>query len=202
MGWGNGGANLTADRSLDPPRQVAKPSFPPLGPARDRFSPIDPAQVKRDLVLFLLLAAIWQLWSGHTETLILVFGLLSCLIVTLMARRMDRTDGSFVDWMLAARSLLYVPWLLLEIVKSNLQVAGVILNPRLAIRPRLVRVKGSQKTELGQVIYANSITLTPGTITLDVRDGEFLVHALTEEAAAGVESGNMDRRVTALEGRR
>ena len=82
------------------------------------------------------------------------------------------------------------------------QVASVILNPRLAIRPRLVRVKGSQKTELGQVIYANSITLTPGTITLDVRDGEFLVHALTEEAAAGVESGNMDRRVTALEGRR
>ena len=157
--------------------------------------------VKRDLVLFLLLAAVWLLWSGHTETLILAFGLVSCVAVTLLARRMDGTDQSCVDWGLVGRSLPYIPWLLLEIVKSNLHIARVILDPALRISPRLVRVKASQKTEMGQVIYANSITLTPGTITLDVRDGEFLVHALTEESAAGVESGEMDRRVAALEGR-
>ena len=158
-----------------------------------------PASVKRDLTLFVLLAVSWQLWSGHTEPLILACGLVSCILVTLLSRRMDRTDGTRTDWGLAGRSLRYVPWLVLEIVKANLQVARVVLDPALKIRPQLVRVKASQRSELGQVIYANSITLTPGTITLDVRDGEFLVHALTEEAAAGLESGEMDRRVAALE---
>ena len=68
------------------------------------------------------------------------------------------------------------------------------------ISPRLISVHASQKTEIGQVVYANSITLTPGTITLDVRNNEMLVHALTEETAAGLMTGDMDRRVSRLEG--
>ena len=157
--------------------------------------------MKRDLILFVLLAVNWQLWSGHSEPLILAFGLFSCILVTLLSRRMDRMDGTRTDWGLAGRSLRYFPWLVVEIVKANLQVARIVLDPKLAIRPQLLRVKVSQRSELGQVIYANSITLTPGTITLDVRDGEFLIHALSDEAALGVESGEMDRRVAALEGR-
>ena len=69
----------------------------------------------------------------------------------------------------------------------------------LDISPRIIRVRASQQTELAQVIYANSITLTPGTVSVDLRDGEVLVHALHAEAAEGVESGEMDRRCTALE---
>ena len=65
---------------------------------------------------------------------------------------------------------------------------------------RMIRVPATQKTEIGQVIYANSITLTPGTITLDVRNNEMLVHALTSDTAAGLQTGDMDRRVTRLEG--
>ena len=69
------------------------------------------------------------------------------------------------------------------------------------ISPKMFRAKASQKSIVGQVVYANSITLTPGTITLDVRDGELLIHALTENAADGVLSGDMDRKVTKLEGK-
>jgi len=156
----------------------------------------------RVIAIVVLLCCAWLLWSGHTEPLILGFGVASVALVTWLTWRMDRVDRYPMGWGLGLRPLLYIPWLALEIVKSNLHVARVVLSPSLPIQPRLVRVKATQKTELGQVIYANSITLTPGTITLDVRNGEFLVHALTDEVAEGLESGEMDRKVTALEGKR
>ena len=95
----------------------------------------------------------------------------------------------------------YGPWLLWEIAKANWDVARIILKPSLPIKPRLMRIRASQKTDLAKVIYANSITLTPGTITLDVRDDKFLVHALSDEAAADLDTGEMDRRVSAMEGK-
>ena len=101
---------------------------------------------------------------------------------------------------IAGRLLLYVPWLLWAIVKANLDVARRILTFRLPISPRLIRVKASQKSDLGQVIYANSITLTPGTVSVDLQDGTILVHALTRECAEDLQEGEMDRRVAALEG--
>ena len=87
-----------------------------------------------------------------------------------------------------------------EIIKANVDVIKAICRPNMNISPRMIKVKASQTTEIGQVVYANSITLTPGTITLDVRDGEMLVHALTKDTAAGLQTGEMDRRVTRLEG--
>ena len=100
------------------------------------------------------------------------------------------------------RLLLYVPWLAGEIIKATLDVARriVSLGPP-PIAPRIIRVRASQESELAQVIYANSITLTPGTISIDVSDGEILVHALHADAARGVEEGSMDRRCAALEGK-
>ena len=76
-----------------------------------------------------------------------------------------------------------------------------ILSPSLPIRPRILQVEASQETDIARVIYANSITLTPGTVTLDVRDGKLLVHALTTDSAEGLLSGEMDRKVSALEGK-
>ncbi len=86
-----------------------------------------------------------------------------------------------------------------EIVKSAWDVSRRILDPRLPISPTLARFAPSQKSELGLVIHANSITLTPGTIAVEVDDGELLVHALTESGAAGLSGSEMDRRVTRLE---
>jgi multicomponent Na+:H+ antiporter subunit E len=95
----------------------------------------------------------------------------------------------------------YWPWLLKEIVKTAWQVSVAILHPKLPITPRVVRFKPSQKTEVGLVILANSITLTPGSMTIEARPDEFVVHALTEESAASVGAGSdMDRRVALMEG--
>lgn len=101
-----------------------------------------------------------------------------------------------------AHGLVYWPWLIVEIAKSALGVARIIVDPKLPISPRLIRAKASQRTAVGIATYANSITLTPGTITVEVnrREQEFLVHALTEATAADVVEGSMDRRVSAFEG--
>lgn len=153
----------------------------------------------RAAVLAVVLTAVWWLWSGHTEPMILAFGAGSIALSLWYAVRMDRVDGMVPSYTFGLRLLGYLPWLALEVVKSNLSVARIILTPSLPISPRLIRVPGTQRTDLGAVTYANSITLTPGTITCDVRDGHLIVHALTAETAAGVESGDMDRRVSALE---
>lgn len=148
-----------------------------------------------------LLAAVWGLWSGHTEPLILAFGAGSVAFTALIAARMDAIDAEgVVPLGFAVRSVPYMGWLLTEIVKSNLHVASVILNPDLPIQPQLVRVHTTQRTDLGHVLHANSITITPGTVSLDVRDGTILVHALTQDTAAGATSGDMDKRVSAVEG--
>jgi multicomponent Na+:H+ antiporter subunit E len=101
---------------------------------------------------------------------------------------------------LPLRALLYIPWLILEVVKSNIDVARRILDPRLPISPRVIEVQASQRRDIGRVIYANSITLTPGTVSIDTDGDRITVHALTEEAAAGLLTGEMDRRVTRFEG--
>ena len=113
---------------------------------------------------------------------------------------MDAVAGYPRTYRLGFRPLRYAPWLLWEVIKSNLNVARIIVDPRLPLSPRLIKVSTSQDTDLAQVIYANSITLTPGTITRDIRDHTIIVHALTEESAAILKTGEMDRRVAELEG--
>ncbi len=154
----------------------------------------------RAILLSVWLVLTWLLWSGHTEPLLLVFGAVSVGIVIFLALRMDVIDAESEPYQLGSRPLLYVPWLLWEIAKANLHVARVILTPSLPVRPRLLRIRAEQKTDLGRVILANSITLTPGTVTLDVREGTLLVHALTAKSAEGLESGEMNRQVAWLEG--
>ena len=150
--------------------------------------------------LTLILAAAWLVWSGDREALLLTFGGVSCLLVVVVCLRMGIVEHPSRAVFVGLRHLPYVPWLLLEILKANFDVARIILQPKLPIRPHLIRVHASQRSELGQVIYANSITLTPGTISLDLREGRILVHALTDEAADGLEKGEMDARVARLEG--
>ena len=152
------------------------------------------------LSLGLSLYALWLLLSGHYVPLLLGLGAASVLAVVLIARRMNVIDHESHPIHLSWRSLLYLPWLLWEIAKANIDVALAIIRPAMPIKPALLQLRGSQKSALGQVIYANSITLTPGTVTVELKDGMFSVHALTPGAAEGLESGEMDRRVTAIEG--
>ena len=155
--------------------------------------------MKRSLILFVTLMIVWLLLSGHYNATLVTYGVLSCLGVVALMVHLQILDEEALPTHLGFRALIYLPWLFKQIILSNLAVAKVILSPKLPIHPRILRVAASQKTHVGQVIYANSITLTPGTVTLDVRHGNFLVHALTTESAEGLLSGEMDRRVAHLE---
>ncbi len=149
---------------------------------------------------FLILFAFWLLLSGHYTPFLMTAGILGALGVVLFARRMDVVDQEGHPVHLALRALLvYWPWLLKEIAKSAIQVSTIILNPRLPISPTLIRVRSTQRTDVGRTTFANSITLTPGTISVEVGEHEILVHALTRSGAQSLADGDMDRRVTRFE---
>jgi len=157
--------------------------------------------MKHFIGLAIVLMGAWVLWSWHFTPLLLSFGVVSCIIVLLIARSMGVVDreGAPVD--LPPGLLIYLPWLFWEIAKANVDVARIVLHPRLPISPQLIQVRAGQDDDVGRVIYANSITLTPGTVTIDTEGELITVHALTKEAADGVLSGDMDRRVPRLGGR-
>ena len=159
-----------------------------------------PNTLRRTLSLFVLLFLTWLLLSGIYTGLLLGFGVLSCLVVVAVCRRMKIVDPEGHPNHLIPGLLRYIPWLLWAITKANIDVARRIVHPRLPMSPRVIQVETSQKTHLGQVIYANSITLTPGTVAVETDEGTIDVHALTREAAEDVRSGTMDSRVTDMEG--
>lgn len=154
----------------------------------------------RSLGFLLTLYLFWLLLSGLYTPFLLAAGAGCTLAVWWLARRMQLIDREGFPLHLLGRVLFsYWPWLVKEIVKSAWDVSRRILDPRQPISPTLVEFTPSQKTALGLVIHANSITLTPGTITVEAEPGRFLVHALTAEGAAGLAGSEMDRRCRALE---
>jgi multicomponent Na+:H+ antiporter subunit E len=149
------------------------------------------------------LYAFWLLLSGMFTPFLLAAGAASALGVFLLARRMDVIDREGFPIHLAWPAFVsYWPWLVREIITSAWDVSRRILDPRLPISPSLVEFVPTQRTDLGLVIHANSITLTPGTVAIEVESGRFLVHALTHAGAAGLAGSEMDRRCSALEGHR
>lgn len=146
------------------------------------------------------LYVLWILLSGFFEPLLLSLGLLSCVLVVVIALRMDVIDHESYPIHILPGLIFYLPWLLLEIAKANVAVAKLILSPKLPISPTVVRIRSSQTTHVGRVTYANSITLTPGTVSMSLDEEEIEVHALTEGFAEDLRAGEMDRRVKQLEG--
>jgi multicomponent Na+:H+ antiporter subunit E len=159
------------------------------------FQPIRTASLAAFLMAF------WLLLSGHYTAWLIGAGLVLSVAIAVGVTAAGAADeeGYPLAWL--GRAVRYWPWLLLEIGKSAVGVARVVIDPRLPIAPRFLAVPATQKTGAGIAVYANSITLTPGTIAVELhrRPGEMLVHALTAETAEGVQSGEMDRRVTAAE---
>lgn len=154
--------------------------------------------VSSSTVLFLF----WLLLSGYFTPFLISAGVLSAVASVALAHRMIVVDREGHPVHLTWRAIPYWIWLVKEIAKSGWSVAKIVVDPRLPISPTLLRVKTSQRTETGQVVYANSITLTPGTISVELDDHTILVHALTMGGADDLEGGEMDRRVTRMEGGR
>lgn len=145
------------------------------------------------------LTAFWLLMSGIYTPLILFLGAISVIFVLYLTRRMDALDEDVFEFKLKRKHFSYWSWLAKEIFKANIDVSKVILSPKMNLSPRLVRVPLSQSNELATVIYANSITLTPGTVSVDIEGDEIIVHALTQELMDGLTEGDMDQRVNYLE---
>lgn len=151
--------------------------------------------------LFVSLLLFWLLLSGFFTAFLIAAGVGSALAVVAFARRLDVVDHEGHPIHLGPRALVYWPWLLKEIAKSAWSVSKIIIDPKLPISPTLVRFKPTQATDVGLVLHAQSITLTPGTITIEAQRNEFLVHGLTRDGAQGCVDSEMDRRVSACESR-
>ena len=146
-----------------------------------------------------ILFASWLLLSHHSP-LFFGFGIVTCTIAVFVVARMGIVDRESVPVHLVLRGALYLPWLVWEIFKSNVRVARIILSPRLRVDPSIVHFRASQRTDLGRFIYANSITLTPGTVTTGIVGDDLEVHAIVQEEIDGTEENEMNRRVSVLEG--
>jgi multicomponent Na+:H+ antiporter subunit E len=146
------------------------------------------------------MAVLWLLMSGIYKTLVLFFGAISVLIAVWVSRRADAVDGQRPELALSPLGALgYLGWLLVEIAKANWAVTKIILSPGMHIRQHLFRTYYTQRTDVGQVIFANSITLTPGTITVEVEAKDFLVHALDYSEGDLAALADMGRRVAEIE---
>jgi len=159
----------------------------------------------RTVLLFAILMVCWLLLSGHYTPLITALGVASCVFAAVMARRIGGDDGEGLPLHLFFRLPAYQLWLWREIIVSNLTTGRIILQG--TEQPEWFEVPTSQASSAGLVTYANSITLTPGTVTVDVLDADgggkprLLVQALHPDFADDLRAGEMDRRVTALEAR-
>ena len=147
------------------------------------------------------LFALWLLMSGVYKPLVIWLGAGSAVVATYIVWRMERAaPGARLD--LAQRpiaSVVYLIWLLWQIAKSNWAVTKAIMTPDMPIRQHFYKVPFSQRTEVGQAIFGNSITLTPGTITVEVEDSFFWVHGVVYDEGDHAALSEMDRRVRQAE---
>lgn len=137
------------------------------------------------ILTFFIMAFFWILLSGIFDAFHLISGLICCLIVTFLSHDLLVKGKSQKRLLKSIRLILYIPWELWQIVLANIDVAYRVLHPKMPIDPRIIEFETSLRGEFSQVTLANSITLTPGTITIDVEPekGKFLVHAIAKEPA-------------------
>ena len=152
------------------------------------------------IIAALGLAALWLLMSGLYKTLIFVLGTLSVLLTIFIVNRMDKVDGHKLGYDIGIfATIKYLVWLMVEIAKSNWAVTKVILSGKKPENNNMFEVPVTQKSEIAQVIFANSITLTPGTVTVESEDDNFIVHALDFSEGDMDALADMDARVSAIE---
>lgn len=149
--------------------------------------------------LIIVLSLIWIGNSGYFNGMLLSFGAISIAFVVFMAYRLNIVDEESQPLHVGGKIVVYWAWLMKVLVKSNITVIKRIWQGPSAISPVVARIPASQKTDMGLTIYANSITLTPGTTTLDIEGDTIIVYALTANGVRYLLSGEMDRRVTRLE---
>ncbi len=155
--------------------------------------------VSYQAVVFAILLSIWLVFSGQFDGFHVSLGVLSCFVVTRMSSDFlfsDREVSLRVRWREALRLPGYLAWLLYEILLANLHVLRLAFQPgeMADVEPQIVRIRTKLRGEFSRWVLANSITLTPGTVTVKVEDNELVVHAISAAAAKGLE-GEMEARI-------
>ncbi|KJS85507.1 MAG: hypothetical protein JM58_08715 [Peptococcaceae bacterium BICA1-8] len=159
------------------------------------------SQTKHLIALTVILFVFWILLSGKMEAKYLTIGFVTSVVsawLTLSLLRLPSADGKgyfMVFDFPYGKYAFYWVWLIKEIVKANIDIALVVLNPKLPINPQVVNFKRPMDNPMAHVTLANSITLTPGTITVDVQNGTYIIHALTDGAAEALENGQGEMMV-------
>jgi len=151
----------------------------------------------RYIYTFLIMFGFWILLSGKFDLFHLTLGVLSSALVAFLSSDILMHDTKKNDRLAVAfRLISYIPWLLYQIVLSTIHVALLALHPKMLTRidPTIVTFKTKLKSNVARVALANSITLTPGTITIRVEGNIFYVHAISRKAAAGL-PGEMEDRL-------
>ena len=126
--------------------------------------------------------------------MLLSLGVISIVLTVWICKRMRILDGETVPYFTTLQTLAYFRWLFGEIIKANIAVVRAVLSPELKVSPTLVRIPTPQKTDIGKVMFANSITLTPGTVSVDIQDDHILVHALLSEMSDPADFAEMAER--------
>tara|TARA_Y100001960_G_scaffold105193_1_gene113239 strand:+ start:125 stop:676 length:552 start_codon:yes stop_codon:yes gene_type:complete len=161
------------------------------------------------LTLFIQVAiffGVWFILSGHTEPEFIASGLLTATLAIFMANWLiaskSRSFPSLVGLTMGTIKfiLIYLPWLLWQILLSNLHVAKLILHPSLPVQPTIVQFEASLESEATQILLAQSITLTPGTVTIDASDGIFTVHCLSSTTRNGLVSADIHNKIAKIFG--
>lgn len=157
--------------------------------------------------LALVLFAFWMVLSGRTETKFVVYGILTAVVTTwvtyplLLVPNKDGSKKYYVFGFSIPKMIMYFFWLMWQLVLANIDVLLATTGQELNIDPKVVRFRFKADNPMASVILANSITLTPGTVTMNVTDdGVYEIHALTVDAAAGVLDGGMQKKVADLYG--
>lgn len=145
--------------------------------------------------LAFLLAGFWLVLSGHYSVLLLVFGFVSVILVLWLARRMTTVDPSGIQGQLRPSLPIYVAWLAWQVLKSSIVVTRQVWSPRQPVRPAVGSTRADGLSEVSAVAYANSITLTPGTLSLRVNDSDIEVHALDQSGLDELDGGGMIERL-------
>ena len=172
-----------------------------------RRKKVKKAFIKGTILQFIILLGLWLVLSGKYDWFHISLGVVAALLVTVIQLRINKylyyqkkiANENSLSW---SRLLLYVPWLIWQIILSSLQVAYVVLHPRMPINPSLLRFKTKLPNIAARVILGNSITLTPGTLTINIADDEFLVHTLTDASHSGIVDGSLPKQVAKLYHRR
>lgn len=145
---------------------------------------------------FLILLIFWALLSGKFDSFHLTLGAICTIIIAYLTHDLLFANVRVGDTLLIARRFFaYIPWLICQIILANIHVAYLTLSPKMPIEPQTLRFGTKLESDISWVTLANSITLTPGTITMDIREGEFFVHALSKKVADDLNTGEMEDRI-------